>query len=52
MRVRALIRPSGTEPKVKAYVEVVAPVPSAAAVADARSKATALATRVAVALLA
>jgi phosphomannomutase len=35
-----VIRPSGTEPKVKAYLEVVEPVESAEALADARAKAT------------
>ncbi|MGH3759080.1 phospho-sugar mutase [Actinophytocola sp.] len=39
--LRVVIRPSGTEPKVKAYLEVVEPVPSADALPTARTKATA-----------
>lgn len=33
---RLIIRPSGTEPKLKAYIEVVEPVPSAEGLDDAR----------------
>jgi phosphomannomutase len=33
---RLVIRPSGTEPKLKAYLEVVEPVPDAGALAGAR----------------
>jgi phosphomannomutase len=36
---RLVIRPSGTEPKLKAYLEVVEPVPDAAGLAAARSTA-------------
>ncbi|RLU90348.1 phosphomannomutase [Streptomyces griseocarneus] len=36
---RVIVRPSGTEPKIKCYLEVVIPVASAAALADARGKA-------------
>ncbi|MGY1594171.1 phospho-sugar mutase [Geodermatophilus sp. SYSU D00708] len=36
--VRVIVRPSGTEPKLKAYLETVVPVSSSAAVADARRR--------------
>ncbi|MGI8754554.1 MAG: phospho-sugar mutase [Acidimicrobiales bacterium] len=36
---RVVIRPSGTEPKLKTYVEVVAPVGSGETLADVRSRA-------------
>ncbi|TDP93614.1 phospho-sugar mutase [Labedaea rhizosphaerae] len=38
--VRVVVRPSGTEPKVKAYLQVKAPVADASALADVRSAAT------------
>ena len=38
--LRVVIRPSGTEPKVKAYLEIVEPVAGPEALAEARSRAT------------
>jgi len=52
LAVRALVRPSGTEPKVKVYVEVVTPVGSTAEVSRTCREASDLASRVAVGLLA
>ncbi|MCG8918919.1 phospho-sugar mutase [Actinokineospora sp. PR83] len=37
---RVIVRPSGTEPKIKAYLEVVAPVPAPDALSEARASAT------------
>jgi phosphomannomutase len=36
---RVIIRPSGTEPKLKCYLEVIRPVESAAELAEARQAA-------------
>ncbi|WP_411574368.1 phospho-sugar mutase [Streptomyces fradiae] len=38
-QARVIVRPSGTEPKLKCYLEVVVPVPDAASLADARERA-------------
>ncbi|MFV2121087.1 phospho-sugar mutase [Streptomyces sp. Act-28] len=36
---RVIVRPSGTEPKLKCYLEVVVPVPDASSLPDARARA-------------
>ncbi|WP_200301959.1 phospho-sugar mutase [Streptomyces adelaidensis] len=43
---RVIVRPSGTEPKLKCYLEVVVPVPTHADLPAARAKATDLLTRI------
>ncbi|MEU9354415.1 phospho-sugar mutase [Streptomyces griseoloalbus] len=43
---RVIVRPSGTEPKLKCYLEVVIPVATKADLPEARTKATALLERI------
>lgn len=43
---RVIVRPSGTEPKLKCYLEVVVPVPARADLAPAHEKATTLLTAI------
>ncbi|MFJ3666011.1 phospho-sugar mutase [Streptomyces sp. NPDC090106] len=43
---RVVVRPSGTEPKLKCYLEVVVPVPSHADLPSARTRATELLTAI------
>ncbi|WP_431993815.1 phospho-sugar mutase [Streptomyces albogriseolus] len=43
---RVVVRPSGTEPKLKCYLEVVVPVAGTADLPEARAKATALLTAI------
>nr|WP_255955892.1 phospho-sugar mutase [Streptomyces sp. ODS25] len=38
-RARVIVRPSGTEPKIKCYLEIVLPVPSPAGLPEARAAA-------------